>query len=157
MFAQHLAQRPIRDPCAVRQAPPGPSERLGILPGKRSPELSDQPRLPDSCVSEHRHEPRAQLLNRRLILAAEQFKLFVPPDECTCQSAEAARAHEREGTDEPPAGNVLRLAFRLDCLLLAELEGAPDQRDSSLAYEHFTGRHPLLEPCRNVDRVAGDE
>ena len=157
VLTQHLAQRPVRDPRAVRQTPPGPPERFGILVGKRRPELSDEPRLPDSCVSEHRHEPRAPFLNRRLILAAEHLELVVAPNECACQRTDAAWAHQREGADEPPAGNVLLFSFRLDCLLLAELEGAADHRDASLSDKHLPGRRALLEPCRDIDRVAGDE
>ena len=79
------------------------------------------------------------------------------PTNAAPQSADAPRPHERERADEPPAGDAAGLALRLDRRRLVELEGAARCRDRALADEDLARAGRLLEPCGDVDGVAGHE
>jgi hypothetical protein len=49
----------------------------------------------------------------------------------------------------------LRLSFQLESPLVADLDRRPHQTERLLADEHFAGLCGLLEPRRDVDRIAG--
>jgi hypothetical protein len=57
VFLQHLAERPIRSPCSIREAAAGATERLGLLIRQLLPELTYESRLPDARIAEDGHKP----------------------------------------------------------------------------------------------------
>ena len=62
MFLQHLAERPIRSPCSIREAATGATERLGLLIRQLLPELAYESRLPDARIADDGHKPGSSLL-----------------------------------------------------------------------------------------------
>ena len=144
MLLQHLTQRPVRRPRTVREAATGAAQRLGLLLGEQLPELPREPRLPDACVADDRHELRPSLLDGGAIRAAQKLELLIATDEREPEAADAARTHERQCAHEPARDDALGLSFRLDRDRRIELEGTAGGRDRALADEDLAGCGRLL-------------
>lgn len=79
------------------------------------------------------------------------------PDEGSRAAADTARPHQRQRTHERPGGDGLRLALRVDLEDRPELEGTAHRLRGSRTDDDRAGLGGLLEPGRNVHRVARDE
>jgi hypothetical protein len=58
---------------------------------------------------------------------------------------------------ELPGGHRLALALQIEVGDSLRFDGVADALDGRLSEEHLAGQGGLLEPCRDVDRVAGRE
>jgi hypothetical protein len=85
------------------------------------------------------------------------LELPLPADESPPQPADATRPHERQRSDQAAAPNARRFALGFDRPRVVELERAADGRSGPLAHQDLSGPGGLLQPCPDVDRVAGDE
>ena len=56
--------------------------------------------------------------------------------------------------EQPVGGNALGLALQLERLDRLDLDGVAHEPVGRLADQHLVGRRRLLEPRRDVDRVA---
>lgn len=157
VLLQHLGQRPVRDPLAVGQAAAGAAERLRRVVREPIPELAHEAGLADARVADDRNQPRPPVLGHPAQRREEPFELPVAADEHTLQAAHSSRAHQRERAQERPAPHAGRLALRLDRPLVAELEGSARSRHRPLADQDLARLGTLLEPRRDVHRIARDE
>ena len=96
LLAQHLRERPVRYPLAVREASAGPAQGLGGLRAEPLPQLPHESRLADPRVAEDRHEPRLPRGDDCSIRVLQVRQLAVSAHECSAHPTHAARAHQRE-------------------------------------------------------------
>jgi hypothetical protein len=157
VLSQHLAQRPIRGSCSVREAAAGSAQGLWSLLGQLLPELADESCLADACIAENRHEARPPLVDRRPVGITEALEFPIPANERAREAADAARPNERERTHNTSRYNPLRLALRFDQRWLLELESAARRGDRALADEDRSRGGGLLQPSSDVDRITADE
>jgi hypothetical protein len=94
VFLQHLAERPIRSPCSIREAAAGATERLGLLICQLLPELAYESRLPDTRIAEDGHKPGSSLLGNRRVSVEEALQLMIATDKRLRQAADSPRPHE---------------------------------------------------------------
>src|SRR5439155_20194176 len=132
---QHLAERPIRCSCSVREAAAGAPQRFGVLLRKAVPEFAGEPRLADTCIAENGHEPRPPLLDGSTVGPKKAFKLLVAADERARKAADPARPHQRERAHQPSRYDAVRFPLRRDRRRLLELEGATRRGDGAFADE----------------------
>src|SRR6185312_885105 len=154
---ENLAEWPVGDSSPVRETTARSAKRLGNLASKLLPELADQPRLADAGLAADCHEVRAGALGYRPVGVLHAGQLCPPGDERTTKAADAPRAHQRKGPQQTPASQPFRLALGLDDRGLCELESATNSGHGPLPREDLAGGGRLLEPRRDVDRVAGDK
>ena len=157
VLLQHLAERPVRDPVAVRQTASRAAHRHRVLDREPLPELLHERRLPDTGLADDRHEMRLALTERAANGGEQQVDLALPPDEHLPEAGKAARTGERERTHDGMGDDATRLALRLEHARFPELEGASRRRDRPLAGEHLAGSRALLETRADVHGIARDE
>src|SRR5215213_3488414 len=157
MLLQHLAERPVRDAPAVRQAAAGPPQRLGPLVAQPLPELTHEPRLADAGVAHERDRMRTPVAEDAPVRRLQQLELALTPDERALERADAARSHQGERAHEPPARDRLGLALDDERFPLLELECAARRLHRPLADQHLTGAGVLLQSRAHVDGVTRDE
>src|SRR5919201_776331 len=157
VLSQRLAERPVRSPRSVGEAASGAPQRFRILVGEPFPELARQPRLADAYIAENGHEPRAPLLERRAVGAAEPFELPITADERSCKAADSTRPHQRERAHEASRDDSFGLPLRGNAGRLIELERDARRPDRALADEDCARRSSLLQPSGDVHDVTADE
>ena len=81
VLANDLAERPVRDPVAVRETATGADGRSGFLACEGDEELAHQTRLPDARLADERHEVRLRGGRRAPVRRTQQLELAVPPHE----------------------------------------------------------------------------
>src|SRR5207237_10469224 len=84
-------------------------------------------------------------------------ELLLSSHERALQPADAARAHQRQRTDQPAADDTVGLSLCVDRGRRIELEGTSHSCGRALADEDLARRGRLLEPRGDVDCIAGDE
>src|SRR5207237_61473 len=131
VLSQHLAERPIRRSCSVREAAAGAAQRFRVLLGQPLPQFACKPRLANACITDNGHEPRPPLLDGGKVGPSEAFKLPLATDERTCEAANPARPHQRERAHEPSRDNAFRFALRIDGRRLLELESTTRRRNGA--------------------------
>src|SRR6266542_2403432 len=157
VLLQHLEEGPVRDSLAVREATAGPEQRLRRFGAQPLPELADEPRLADAGIADDRDQLRLATSGHPAVCVLQLCQLAVATDEGRPQSADAARAHQRQGAHELAALNTARLSLRVDRPRLSEFECAADGRDCPFADEDLARAGGLLQPRADVDGVAGHE
>ena len=87
----------------------------------------------------------------------EAVELAITTDEGNGETADSARAHERQGANDGTGDDALGLAFRLQRDRLVELEGTSGRGHRALAGEDRAGLSCLLEASCDVHGVAARE
>ena len=155
--ADHLAQRPERDPVAVGGAPPGVppdgvDEAVEVLE-----ELPREAGLPDPARSDHAHEAGPALAARRLEQVLELAELLVPADERRLERvAPVPPAALGDHADGAPRRDRRRLALERLLAGVLEHDRARCRPRGRLAHEDGPGGRGGLEPRGGVDDVARD-
>jgi hypothetical protein len=157
VLLEDLAQRPVRDALAVRQAASRSAKWLGLFVGKPFPELTHESCLADAGLTEDRNEDRLRSFYGTVVRRFEQAELFVTSHERASKSTDATRAHERERAHQRAARDAAGFALRFDRLRLAELECAANGGHGSLTGEDLSALGSLLEARGDVDGVSADE
>ena len=146
-----LDDRPVSDPLAVREAPAArrPSRR-------RRRGTRGQARLSDARRSEHREELAGAVwtdAGRRRPASSRQLACSRP-----------TRARRAGGASPSPSIATSRYASTGSAFPFSSSGGersastaSRTRRERRAADEHLARRRRLLEPGRDVDRVAGDE
>ncbi len=147
----HLAERPVGDPLAVGQAAPGEHGRAL----ERADELSDEAALADSRLAVDGDEVRAPVARGAVKGVGEQLELGLAAD----QRRDNGRAHRDlravDGADHAPGGELFSAALDLDRLDLLDLDHVERQPPRRRADQDLHRARGLLEPCCEVDRLAG--
>jgi hypothetical protein len=157
VLLEHFGERPVGDPLPIRETAPRPLERLGILFCEPGPQLAREPRLAHAGVAHDRDEVRLPALDRTTIRHLEHLELALSADEGLAETADAARAHERQRALKRTARHGLRLALGAGRPRLSELERSAYRADGSLAGQDLAWLRGLLQPRGDVARVAGHE
>ncbi len=92
VLAKHLAERPVGDAPAVREAASRAAKRLWAFISQPLPEFANEPSLPDACVAYDGDEPWAALLDRPTVGDEQSFEFLLSPDERSAESLDPARA-----------------------------------------------------------------
>src|SRR5439155_8100378 len=157
VLLEHLSKRPVGDAASVREAAAAAEQRLLRFGSEPIPELADETRLSDPRVAHDRHEMRLSPLDGPLIRCSQELQLRLPADEGAAKAADAARSRQGQGAQKAPACDPPRFALRLGRCGIAELEGTPRRSDGALTDQDLSRRSRFLEPCGDVDGVAGRE
>src|SRR5436309_4661452 len=139
MELRRIRAADLLDSAVKVAASAGAEERLRRLPAQPLPELPGKPCLADPGVAENRHEVRVAIGHGAAIALLQLRQLAVSAHEDGLQPADAARPHQRQRADEPPADDPLRLSPRLDSRRLRELERPAGGSNGSLADEDLPG------------------
>ncbi len=145
-----LAQRPVRDPFSVREAPALEEVRIG----QPFDELRDEPGLPDPGVAVDRHQLRRAFARDARGERAEHDELLLSADHLRRQTVDPPRPGERDDRSRLPGGERRVLPLRRRGAQVHVADGAPGRSLRPLPDEHLAGLGALLEPRRDVDRVA---
>ena len=153
----HLAQRPERDPLAVRGAaavvpPDALKQAVDVLE-----ELPGEPALADPGRPDDGHQPGALLARRRVEEVLELAQLLVAADERRLHRFAPVAAtdlgDDAQGAPRPDRGD-LALQDLLACLL--EYDRGRGGLERRLADQHGSGGRDRLQARGGVDEVAGD-
>ena len=152
--ADELADRPVRDPGAVRQAA---ALEEGRLVPDRGAELRDEAALADAGRADARSRG-ARTVRRRVAVrvASRARSASRPTSGMSCRRRATGSAPGWTDTSRN-AGTGSRLALGGDRLDRLDLDGVPDQHPRPAPMQDLARRRGLLEPRGGVDRVAGDE
>ena len=156
--ADHLAQRPERDP--LRRTPvsgPGATRPSSTTPSVYLLNSHARRLLPMPAGTDDRHEARPPLARGGVEQVLEQAHLVVAAHERRLQAlGAAATADLRHDAQRTPRGDRGRLA--LEVLLAGRLERDAVRRGAHgrLTDQHGAGRGHRLEPGGGVDEVARD-
>ena len=150
---EHLDERPVRDPLAVREAAAAEHVRRVTDPLE---EVGDEPRLADPGGPEEREEPARRVGDGVLVVAPETLPLALAPDERRLEPAgERGSSPTTSTSRNASTGSDLPLQHeRLDRL---DADGIADEQPRLGADERLAGSGRLLEPRGDVDRVPGHE
>ena len=143
---QHLDDRPVGDPLAVGQAAAADDRRLD-----RRQSLRDEPGLADAGIADDRDQLAALLGLHALPRLPEERELALTADEQRLVPALRRLAHAQQ----PVGGNRLGLALQLERLDRLDLGRVADERERRLPDQHLARLRRLLQPRRDVDRIAG--
>ena len=150
---EHLAQRPVGDALAVRQAPAAQDGRVGC---DRRQQLGDEPRLAHSRFARDDDESRVTLGDYLVEAPAQHRKLLLPADDGDVGAGRPRRRGAPYG-DEAAGRNRLGLALRGERLDRLGLDLATHEAIGGLPHERLAGTRVLLQAGRDVDSVAGDD
>ena len=148
------AERPVADSLAVRQRTSLPPVRQLAAALDRLEQLADEPALADARDADQRYELRRALLSCPRERADEQVDLALASDELRPRLRREVDAEACACLHHLPDGNGLLLAFRLDRVVLAELDRLRRRAIRRLADEDPVHGRRGLEPRRGVDDVA---
>ncbi len=152
-----LADRPVGDSVAVRQAAARAPKRRGLLAREQLPQLAHERRLPDPRLADERHQVRLVLRDRAPVGGEEQLELRLATDEHALESRSSPRSRKRQRPQHGPRLEPIGLSLRVEHPPLSELERAADRGDGALAGEDLARLGGLLEPVADVHRVSRDE
>jgi hypothetical protein len=142
---QDLDHGPVRDPVPVRQAAALNRRRLDI-----PQRLGDQPRLPDPCLADDRHQLAAPVVTyppprlaheRQLALAADKGKLV-------------STLRRIANAEQPQSLHGLGFPLDLQRLHVLDDGGPLHECERLLADQDLARPCRLLEPRRHVHRVT---
>ena len=150
-LANRLGERPERDAPAVGEAAAAEDVRLAL---DRAGELGHEARLADARVGEQRHEPARAIRPRPPELALEERQLALTSDQGEGELAGLPLGPDRH---EPVGRHALGLALELEGLDRLDLDRIADEAVRQLPDQDLHLARGLLEPRRDVDRVAGHE
>ena len=146
----HLRQRPVREAFAEGQRPPGEHGR----PLEAGEELAGETALPDAGLPEDRDELRTAVADGARERVLEQLELLlaadVRPDDVERTARRALRAHDPPHLEASGEALERPLAERLR----HDPAGEPAR---GRAHEDLARLRGLLEPCRDIERLAGRE
>ena len=153
-LAHDLGEREIGDALAVRDTASDDDARLLL---ERAHDLSREAGLPDPGRPDDRGEPARRLSHRgleraggaRRALGADRRRGWRSGARRRARPAASRAASRRRAAGSSPSPRTA--ARRLDD------DGIPDEAVGRLADEHLARLRSLLEPRRDVDRVAGRE
>ena len=148
--ANDLEHRPEADAFPVRETASAEHPRAVEV----RCELVRQPGLAEPCSAEDGHEPRLRRGEHRVELRAKLRQLVVPADQRRVQSPGVAGGPKVD-VDEPIGRHAVGLPFQGQQFDRLDMHGVADQPEGLLADQDFTAGRRLLEPCRDVHRVAG--
>ena len=147
----HLGQRPVRHPLAIRERPAG--EHRGAVEARD--ELAREPALPDTGVAVDGEEVRAAVAKGAVVRVREQLELGVAPHERSLESAPPRRPLAHADGLPRPHGRAAPLQLeRTDVL---RLDAVVRQPVGAGADQDLARPCRLLEPRGDVDRLAGRE
>ena len=155
--ADHLAERPERDPAPIRRRAPvvpvdGLDQAVDVLQ-----ELPGEPALADAALAGDRDEPHAAVPRRRVVEVLEQPQLVVSPHERSLDRPRAtAPTPLGDHAQGAPGGHGRRLPLEKLVARLLERDRPGGGVHRRLADEDDVGRRDPLQPARRVDHVAGD-
>ena len=156
-LADHLAERPERDPAAVRGRAPvvpvdGLDEAVDVLE-----ELPGEPALADAALAGHGDEPYAPVPGGRVVEVLEKPQLVISPHEGRLDRfgppPAAALGHHAKGA---PGRDRRGLALEELVAGLRECDRPGGRVHRRLSDEHDVGRRGTLQPAGGVDHVPGD-
>ena len=157
MLLQNLAERPVRDPVTVRQAPAAAQQRLRRLAAQPPPEFTKEPGLAHPGITDDRDQGRPAAGDDAAIGLPQVRQLAVAADERRLQAAEPARAHQRQRAHELAAADPAGFARRLDGGRLGELERAARGRHRPLADQDLPRGGRPLQKRADVDCITGGQ
>ena len=143
---QHLDHRPVGDPLPVGEAAAADDRRLD-----RGQKLRGQPRLADARVADDRDQLAALLGLHTLPRLPEERELALASDEQRLVPPLRRLAHAQE----PVGRDRLGLALQLERLDRLDLDCVAGERERRRSDQHLARLGRLLQPRRDVDRVAG--
>ena len=147
-----LAERPVRDALAVREA----STQEEVRAGQLRHELREEAGLPDPGVPVDRHELRCPLPGDPGRERAEDDQLLLPADHVGGEALDAARAGQRDDRDRLPRRKRGCLSLRLSRSQVPVTDRASRRRLRPLTDQHLTRYGTLLKARRDVDGIAAD-
>ncbi len=157
VLLQHLTQRPVRDPVTVRQAPAAAQQRPVRIPAQPPPELTNQPRLAHSGITDDSDLLRPTGSDDAVIDLLQVRQLASAAHEHRLKTADPAGARQRQRAHELAADDPARLALRLHRRRLCELERPPRGGNCPLAHQDLACSGRLLQPGAHIDGIASDE
>ncbi len=146
--AENLDERPVGDPLAVGKAAADDDARVG-----GADELLRQSCLADARRAEQREEVARALRRRDRVRLAEQAQLTLSPDERQVE-APSERVLAGADRDEPEGRHGLRLPLQRERLDRFDRDRVAHEPHRLGAEQCLAGRSRLLEPRRDVDRIA---
>ncbi len=150
--SEHLDERPVRDPLAVRQATAAEDVR-SVRDALE--EVRDEPGLPDACRPEQREEPARAVRDGVFVVAPEPLPLALATDERCLEPARDQFVADH--VEQPRCGDGLGLALQLERRHFLDPGGIPHEQPRLGADKDLACRGGLLEPGSHVDGIAGDE
>jgi len=148
----HLGERPVGDALAVGKAPAGEHGRAL----ERVRELARQTALADPGLAVDREQVRAAVAQGALVGVLQQIQLGVAADERRLHRARAPAAAAVRAK-RAPGPHRLGDALQLDRAEILHLDPPQRQPVRPGAEDELPGLRGLLEPGRQVDRLAGGE
>ena len=148
-----LADRPVRDAFAVRQAATAEDQRLG--PDRRT-ELRHEAALAHPRGPEQGEQLAGAVGDGATEGALEPRELALPAHERCVEAPGAARGPPPDG-DETIRRDALGLALRRDRRDRLHLHGVAYEAVRERAEQDLAGRRGLFQASRSVDRVAGHQ
>ena len=142
----HFDDRPVGDPCPVRQTATPHHPRHD-----RRQRLRREPRLPDPRITHDRDQLAALLRHRPLPSAREQPELALPTHEQRVMTPLRCST----GREEPKRRHRLRLPLEIQRINRYRVYRALHELVRRLSDQHLARRSRLLEARCDVDRVAG--
>ena len=143
---QHLDDRPVGDPLAVRGA--AARTTVASIDARNSAASRDLP-TPASPMTVTSSQRRS--VSHALPRLPEDRELALAPDE----PRTVPPLRRLANTQEPEGGNRLGLALQLEGLDRLDLGRVSDERERRLSDQHLARLRRLLQPRRDVDRIAG--
>ena len=147
---ERLGERVERDAIPVREAPAA-EDRGAIV--ELVDEGGHEPRLAHAPDAEDREELTGLVAHRPLERAPEERELPFPADH---RGVEMPREPGRPGhdLDEADRGDRIGLPLRVHRVDPLHRDRIADERERVLPEQDLAGRSGLLQPCRDVHRVA---
>ena len=149
----HLGERPVGDPLAVGQAAAGQHGRAL----ERADELTDKAALADPRLAVNGDEVRAPVARGTLEGVGEQVELGFAADQRRDDGRARGDLRAVDGADHAPGGELPGAALDLDRLDLLDLDRVEREPPRCRTDQDLHRAGGLLEPCREVDRLAGRE
>ena len=151
--ADHLDERPERDPVAVGEAAAGQNRRV-VAQG--CAELRRQARLADACRPDDGEQATRICLDGPFVRVAQQLQLVLATDQ---RRVEAPRVRARAFDHGKHVPRGVRIALALESEVVAGLQhdGVLDEAARRLPEQDLSRARGLLQPLGHVDRVAGRE
>jgi len=154
----HLAQGPVRDALAVREAAAlAPRDDDARVVVDDRPELPEQARLAGTRLAGDGHELDGGLIDGPLEGGAQQRQFGAPPEEGGRRALVHVDAVAAARGQRLPDGHWFRLTLERDGFQLPVLDHVARGPAGELAHHHAALGGDGLEPRRGVDDVAGHD
>ena len=147
---EDLAQRPIRNPFAVRETAP---DEDGCLAAQRARDLACQSGLADPGRSEHGDKAASSFRHCRFECSTHSRELLSASDQRSIEPPVESRRVFND-PQEPVGRKRLRFPLQLERLDRLDLDCIPREPHCRLTDKNVARLRRLLEPGRDVDGVA---